>query len=296
MGAEGDKINELRGLTKADGSYIKNRDELIDKGLEKACPAISQEEKKIAVKKISNGEDGQVKVGNQIIDIGVLEYMVASSIQNIESETNPQYEYFDWISEGLQIISEMTHDGVTPEEFERRQVFLDDLDQRETEIKTCIYLYQQTARGTGDLARKSREKLEFLQNKWTKLLEIRSAVKNSTQNYADPQRKITEQDISKTQMYVIALRMLAEGREIPARIKAKLEMSYGPVFDYSISEKLIQNSHRETALTKKQTIDRINALRGRHTGVNKPVLTVQKQKFNSGIFLELENQNMLQRA
>lgn len=295
MGTDGGRIDELRGITKADGSVVKNPRELIEKGLEKACPTITREEKEIAARKLEQHADGKIKIGDKEIEIGQLEFLVANSIQTIESTTSPKNEYFKWIDEGSQIIFDMTHDGVTPQELDHRREFLNDLDQREVEMKTCISLYRQTAQGTGHLADAAREKLEFLQTKWAKLMEIRSAIKTSTQNFADPQKKVNEEDYYKAQIYLWALKMMRSGREIPYRIKSKLEMNYGITFDYSVSENLIQKINKEP-LTKKQAIDRINALRGRKSVLENDEVPVHKQRFNSNTFALLREQELRQRA
>lgn len=281
------QINELRGLTNAGGQVVKNRNELIQKALEHAYPRISKDEKEQAARQVETKTDGKVKIDGTEINVGELDFLIANSIQTITAEVDPRNEYFSWIEDGIEIIRDMHTDGVTKEELERRNEFLTDLDQREVEIKICIRLYQNAANGTGHLADAAKEKLVFLQKKWAKLMEIRSAVKLSTQDRADEKKQVVKDE--KTKLYLLALYFMRQGREIPARLKTKLEMNYGISFEDSLSEQMINHINREP-LTKKQTIDRINALRGRQSGEHKPMLSVHKQNFNSAQFERLSRQ------
>ncbi len=285
-----DQITELRGLSNPGGAVVRNSNELIQKGLEHAYPQISKEEKERIARQIERRSDEKVMIGDKEITAGELDFIVANSIQTITSETDPKNEYFTWIEDGIDIIKDMSTDGVTKEELERRNDFLTDLNQRETEVKMCIALYQNAARGTGHLADVAKEKISFLQKKWAKLLEIRSAVKLSTQNYADEKSKKDRRiDNDRAKMYLLALYFMRQGREIPAKLKTKLEMNYGLSFEDGPAERLIDRIDR-APLTKKQTIDRINALRGRQPEVHSPVLPVHKQNFNAAQFEKLSRQ------
>ncbi len=285
-----DQINELRGLSNAGGGVVRNNNELIQKGLEHAYPRISKDEKEALASQLEVKSDGKVKIGDREITVGELDFIVANSIQTITSETDPKNEYFTWIEDGIDIIKDMSTDGVTKEELERRNEFLTDLDQRETEVKMCISLYQRAAMGTGHLADTAKEKIAFLQKKWAKLMEIRSAVKLSTQNYAD-EKKSDRIANDRTKLYLLALYFMRQGREIPHRLKTKLEINYGITFEDGLAEQMISRVNREP-LTKKQTIDRINALRGRLPEGERPVLSVHKQNFNSAQFERLSRQYM----
>ena len=122
-------------------------------------------------------------------------------------------------------------------------------------------------------------------------MEIRSAVKLSTQDYAD-EKSAKRVGNDRTKLYLLALYFMRQGKEIPARLKTKLEMNYGITFEDGVAERMIDDRIGRVPLTKKQTIDRINALRGRQSDVNKPVLSIHKQKFNAAQFEKLSMQYM----
>lgn len=285
------QISELRGLSGSDGRTVKNSNELIQKGLAHAYPQIDREDREKIAVQMENHPDGKVKIGDKEVTVGELEFIVANSIQTITSETDPKNEYFSWIEDGIDIIKDMSTDGVTKEELMRRNDFLTDLDQRETEVKMCISLYRNAARGNGYLADVAKEKIAFLQKKWAKLMEIRSAVKLSTQDYAD-EKSAKRVGNDRTKLYLLALYFMRQGKEIPDRLKTKLEMNYGITFEDGVAERMIDDRIGRVPLTKKQTIDRINALRGRQSDVNKPVLSIHKQKFNAAQFEKLSMQYM----
>ena len=75
MGVD-NRINELRGnngLTDGKGDMVKSPKDVIEKGLEKAFPQISKEEKEIAVRKVAMNEDGKVSIGGKEINVGELD-------------------------------------------------------------------------------------------------------------------------------------------------------------------------------------------------------------------------------
>lgn len=154
-----DQINELRGLSNAGGGVVRNNNELIQKGLEHAYPRISKDEKEALAFQLEVKSDGKVKVGDQEITVGELDFIVANSIQTITSETVRKMIFY--LVETGRHYKICQPSGVTKEELERRNEFLTDLDQRETEVKMCIALYQRAAMGTGHLADAAKEKIAF---------------------------------------------------------------------------------------------------------------------------------------
>ena len=110
-----DQINELRGLRNAGGGIVRNNNELIQRGLEHAYPRISKDEREVLASQLEVKSDGKVKIGDREITVGELDFIVANSIQTITSETDPKNEYFTWIEDGIDIIKDMSTDGVTKE-------------------------------------------------------------------------------------------------------------------------------------------------------------------------------------
>lgn len=126
-------------------------------------------------------EGRKIKIGDEEMSVGSLEARIADSIETTYCGTSSQEEYHDWINIGQEVISDMNTDGVTPSELDTKNAFLGDLNQREVELMTCLGLYQRAMANDPRV----QAKYESLYNKLQKLREIRSAVKNSTNNVAD---------------------------------------------------------------------------------------------------------------
>lgn len=247
-----------------------------------------------------NTKDGKVNIDGQEIDIVPLSFRVAESIQIINSETSPEQEYTRMIDEGIDVIKKMTDGDITDQDIELREGFIDQINQREIEVKTCISLYRNAMMyGSPKVQEQARAKLEFLQMKWAKMLELRAAVQNSTKDKAAAlrERTVTEQERDEAKLYIMALYYMKDNKHIPDRMKAKLGLMNGVVFDYSISEDFIKSVNKGPT-TKSAVMDRINALRGRQDPNYRPKLLVEKQNFNSARFIQLKRAQelSLQRA
>lgn len=309
--AGAEQINNLRGIgdlqEKPKVNDISSRQVVRDR-LEQLHPELTREENELVSEMVlSKDRGGEVTINGKTVNTTKIADEVATSLdldfidsmQQINSETNPNQEYYRWIDEGIDIIKEMTDGNITDQDISHREEFLTNLDQREIEMKTCIALYQHIAVfGSEKQREQARAKLEFLQVKWAKMLEIRSSIQNSTKDKAAAlrDREVSEQEREESRIYLLALYYMRDNRPIPLRIKAKLGLMQGIVFDYSISEELIKKINQGPN-TKTAVIDRINALRGRQDPSYKPKLLVEKQNFNSARFFELRRiEEMRQRA
>lgn len=174
-------INNLRGISAPAPVTAPSKEEtkkklIIEKGLQQTYLNLSAEEKEAAAKKLmeSGSSNDKIKVGGKEISIDQLAFDVASTLQSLESETSPEEEYFSWIYEAKQIIVEMNTDGIEPQEIDRRERFLGDLDQREMDMRVIMALYAKSN------SPEAKQRLAFMQVKLAKLMEIRSAIKAST--------------------------------------------------------------------------------------------------------------------
>lgn len=173
-------INSLRGLSSPSPvAGVTPEDAkkklIIEKGLQQASLNLSAEEKEIAARKLMEGSSNdKVKVGDKEISVDQLAFDVASSLQSLESETSPEEEYFSWIYDAQKIITEMNTGGIEPHEISYREGFLDNLDQREMDMRVIMGLYAKSN------SPEAKDRLAFMQVKLAKLMELRSAVKTST--------------------------------------------------------------------------------------------------------------------
>ena len=187
----------------------------------------------------------------------------------------------------------MTDSNITESDLKHREDFLDNLDQREIEIKTCIALYQSAALyGNSRVREQAQRQLEFLQMKWAKLMELRSAVKNSTKSRLQValEPEVSEEEHDKGKLYIMALYYMRKGLRVPERIKIKLGLMPAVDFNHTLSDKLLERKY-STEASKDDVIKRINILRGRQEPTYKPLLEVNRQHFSSQNFQRLLEQN-----
>ena len=177
-------INELRGISSSEdkkqkelSEKEKKKQEVIEKGLERARPDLKGPQKEKAKEILNRVIDGEnLPVDKNVEDFA---FMVANSLQTIENEVAPKNEYFYWIEDTKKIIHDMTDGDITEEDINRREDFLTNLDDRETEMRVYMALY------AASNSSKAKERLEFLQLKLARLQQLRSAILASTKNRAE---------------------------------------------------------------------------------------------------------------
>ncbi len=200
-------INFLRGLPpqeKDEADKLKQKDaqkhQLIEKGLERARPDLKGPQKEKAKEILSQKVDNpNAAVSDK--DIEDLAFSVAESLQAIDDELHPETEYMQWIDDSQKIIRHMTDHDITDDDIKEREAFLDNLDQRENDLKVYIALYQNSG------SQKAKDKLAFLQKKLAKLLEIRGVIEASTKSKEEAklQQKLDEREKFLAQQYYQAL-------------------------------------------------------------------------------------------
>ena len=130
-------------------------------------------------------------------------FNIAESLECVRCETTSQNEYFNWIDESEQIIKHMTDGNISKQDLSERNNFISMSWQRESELLTCLALYEQS---DNPLAKKRHAELML---KLVRLRQLRSAVLVGTQNTSDERHLTPEQ---KERLRAIA-RVLAEMRE-----------------------------------------------------------------------------------
>ena len=268
--------------------------QIIKDGIKKAHPHLTSTQVDSASKQLlDNGNKSKVKVGDTEISLGDFAYSVALSIQTINSETSPQEEFYRWIDDAKLVISEMTDNNISEADLKHREEFLSDLDQREIEIKTCISLYESAAfYGSPQVREQAQRQLEFLRMKWAKLMELRSAVKNSTKSRLQValEPKVSEEEHVRGKLYIMSLHYMKQGLEIPARLKVRLGMMSGVHFSQGISDVFL-DKYRYSKETKDDVITRINILRGRQEPSYRTQSDINRTHFSSAQFQRLMKVN-----
>lgn len=203
MNTPGSQLNSLRGISSpaptSSNPDVAKKKAIIEKGLEKMAPELNRDQKEEAARKLLEGQGNNptIKIGDKEITFESLAFQVANSLQSMESETDPTEEYFRWIYEAQQVITEMTTNGITPGEIVHREEFLGDLEQRESEMRVCMSLYASCN------TPEAKARLAFLQVKLAKLMEIRSAIKSSTKEPVEAalNPKTNDQDKDRGESY-----------------------------------------------------------------------------------------------
>lgn len=115
-------------------------------------------------------------------------FNIAESLENIRCETSSQNEYFSWIDESNKILKQMNDGIVTDDELHERNHFISMSWQRETELLTCLALYEQS---DNPMAKKRYNELRI---KLVRLRQIRSALMTNTRSSSDQEKiKAAEQ-------------------------------------------------------------------------------------------------------
>jgi len=276
----------------------KTATQIVKEGIKQAHPHLNETQIETASKQLlSNNNNGKVKVGDTEISIGDFAYSVALSIQAINSETSPQEEFYRWIDDAKLVISEMTDNCISDIDLKHREEFIANMDQREIEIKTCISLYESAVLyGSSQIREQAQKQLEFLRMKWAKLMELRSAVKNSTKSRLQVmlEPKVTEEEHVRGKLYLMTLQYMKKGLDVPTRIKLKLGLTSAINFEHGIADVLV-NKIRPDTTSKEDVITRINILRGRQepsygTQSNQNRMYFSTEKFYS--LMEKYNSNV----
>ncbi len=134
----------------------------------------------------------------------------ALSIERINCETSTMNEYFTWIDEGQQIIKHMNDGFVSEEDLLEKNNFVDMSFQRETELITCLGLYDKSMQ-LGN--KEAKVKFDELRLKLQKLREIRSSILITTGNEAD--KKVERDEYERALQYYRLLAFMREMGKCP---------------------------------------------------------------------------------
>ncbi len=145
--------------------------------------------------------DEKLKDGDQVID---LSFILAHSLQMLYSETDPVQEYHAWIDDAHKVIANMNDGTITQGDLDAKIEFLDNLDQRENEIKAVMSIYR------GSSFEGAKKQLEFLQYKWQRLMELRSLVKSSTKNHVEDKNAENEKKRAEAALAMLPLMLQDE--------------------------------------------------------------------------------------
>jgi len=218
------RISRLRGVWsnyqhKQEEQERKNPRQVIFNALGgKEAPLNASEKVNLVQKLLYSSEDENIHDGksekklsefaNELaatIEKDTFYFEQANSIERINCETSTMNEYFTWIDEGQAIIQHMNDGSVTQNDVNERDGFLDMSFQRETELLTCLGLYERSMKAGNAEA---KVKYDELRLKLQKLREIRSSIQATCSHEVD--KKIERQQYDRAVAYFHLLALMRQ--------------------------------------------------------------------------------------
>lgn len=178
-------------------------------------------------------EEAKKKAPNTDVKTEDLAYIVATSIETLNSETNSSQEYFSWFEDCTSILKNMNDGYISDSDLQERQEWLDYSYVREAEMMTCLALYQ-SSRYPG-----AKEKYDQIYNKLVKIRQIRHAIKDATASKSDETKERIDKSVKmfehqRARVYVAAFREFLKQDEkwnMPKKTLRRLNMYRGDDYD-----------------------------------------------------------------
>lgn len=189
----------------------RNPRKLIDQALAQRYTTMAAEDRAMLVQRaMANPDPEKIKTADKVEVYDTFLFDLAASIERINCETSTQNEYFTWIEESQTIIRHMTDGEITDDDLQERTDFLRMSFQRETELMTCLGLYERSL-ALGN--KQAEEKYRELRYKLQKLREMRSCIQTNTR--ADKEHKPTMEERERAARIRMLLALIHEAGERP---------------------------------------------------------------------------------
>ncbi len=160
----------------------------------------------------------------------------ANSIERINCETSTMNEYFTWIEEGQTIVKHMNDGEVTPQDFAEKNDFLDMSFQRETELLTCLGLYERSMQmGNQD----AKVRFDELRLKLQKLREIRSSIETTCNHEVDHKVERREYEVALEYYRLIGLMRQMGARPTRTQAEEFRERSLALKVDHGVDVEML---------------------------------------------------------
>lgn len=170
-----------------DNHRVEKPEAIIRRVVEKKYPKLSYEQTSNVISDlISKPGDTKIRVADEDIRVDSLTEYVADMMEKMNASESDGgdsslSEYYQWIENGQKILSHMNDGFVSHEDLNERNELLNDFEQREVDLMTCISLYRRCNMEDPRI----KQKYELMNRKLVKLREIRSAIKTSTKDKVD---------------------------------------------------------------------------------------------------------------
>lgn len=287
----------------------------------------SNETKEHARKLMIAQEKGQpIKLptyNNQEVSVSDISYVLAESLQHLYSSEDPRAEYYDWVQMQRKIEVDIYSNGTTDDEIQARNEddkiqarndFIGFMDDRETELKLIIMLYQSAERNsTGYYKELAQNKLSFLNFKLSELRRLRDRTQ-ATKSKSNEQEKREQELTKEAQRMAGNLAMAAAAEELEQTRQSYLQnqkdgeefdmvtggvlTKYSPVYRpeaLSVNEVMRKKERLEN--NRRKMVDQITAMRmglskeeQERQAVRQPLVR-RFSGFNRGEYARLEKES-----
>lgn len=172
--------------------------EQIDRNIEvlnhKDPKDVKREAKKFA-QQVIRGEP--IVHNDKNVDVGDISFSLAENMQQMYSGENPRSEYHDWVTNQAEIANAVKTDGETKEETAEKNNFVKFLDDRETELKLVISLFEiARANSKGYYKEAAENRLSFLYFKLSELRRLREKTQQ-TKGYSVEEKEKEKERLAK---------------------------------------------------------------------------------------------------
>lgn len=206
------------GLSKLEvtpNTKARSAQDVLREAIQKRYNLASREESEILARQMTLApSDTKLKVGFEELRVDEMQYQIAmdvgedlqfylaDSYEQINSESSSSREYYNWLGETEDILKHMNDGFVSSEDMKEREDFLEMSVQRETELMVCLALYQNSA------FKGAKDKYNEMHYKLSKLRQMRSMIKQTTKDEVD--RKVEKNEFVKAVEYYEAVRELKQ--------------------------------------------------------------------------------------
>ncbi len=144
---------------------------------------------------------------NEPVAVGDISFSLAEGLQYMYSGENPQSEYHDWVNDQAEIETAVKVDGETREETIEKNNFVSFLNDRETELKLVISLFEiARSNSSGYYKDAAENRLGFLYFKLSELRRLRERT-SQAKGYSVEEKEQEKERLAK-ELEQKSLRML----------------------------------------------------------------------------------------
>ncbi len=208
-GWKNDYVNQMNQHHSQSGSFhqLSEQDKEKEARVKAELEKLSRQELREKAKNLLKNQNVPVTKVSEDVALNTcdLSFILAMSMQQLDSTTNPETEYRDWVRIEDKIETDIKTGGTTDAEIQARNHFISVMNHRETEMKYVIALYSAAAMNAKGYYRDiARQKLSFMLFKLSELRRLRARMER-TKSKSDRQEK-TEKKIQEAGLRYLSVK------------------------------------------------------------------------------------------